>query len=504
MSRITYRANLSAKSFPFLSQNWGRTIIVPQYDNTFNRQVTSSADVDADVGIPQIYYCHNVMPEQQGFQSIGYTVVQLPAVVGTVQEQFLARDGVGNAVYLIVNSAGNVYRQLLGAWTYVQTLPAGIRTTAYISGVFYLYVAKQGCYIYDFASNTLVAVVLTTLIPANILGITTAAGYMIAWESSKVLWSSTITPADFTPDLVTGAGSGGVEGAKGAINLCAAQLLGFIVYTTNNAVAALFSGNARYPFNFREIVASGGLASLNQLAFDANSGSHYAYTTSGMQLISSSSTQSILPELTDFISGKLFEDYNEVTDVFTSTPLTQTLQKQVNMISDRYLIISYGITSLTHALVYDLVTKRWGKLKIPHVQCFEYQLPSASVIEIPRQSIAFLQVDGTMTTVDFSVTSATSAGVVALGKFQFVRPRMIQLDEIALENVEQGNTFSIYDLVTLDGKNGTKKTPTLLQSSGLFRKYGLESAVGINHSLVLKGAFSLVSLVLTFHIHGKS
>ena len=63
MSRITYRANLSAKSFPFLSQNWGRTIIVPQYDNTFNRQVTSSADVDADVGIPQIYYCHNVMPE---------------------------------------------------------------------------------------------------------------------------------------------------------------------------------------------------------------------------------------------------------------------------------------------------------------------------------------------------------------------------------------------------------------------------------------------------------
>jgi hypothetical protein len=503
MAQVTYRANLSAKAFPFLSQNWGRTVIVPQYDNTFSRQLASQEDSDKDVGIPQIYYCHNVMPHQQGFQSVGYTTL-VNGIVETFVQSGIIRDIGDNKTYVGVSSSGKLYVLNGGIWTYKGTygVPGAVVTFAYVSGTTYIYIANYGCLKYDFFSQTFVAVTLTGLDPTKILGVTYSAGYLVAWTNSTVAWSSTIDPTDFVPSLITGAGGGGVEGARGAINLCFAHTQGFIVYTTSNAVAALYSGNARYPFNFREIVASGGLDSSNQIAYDANSGNHYAYTTSGMQLVSTTQTQTILPELTDFIAGKLFEDYDENTDTFSSTPLTVTMQKQVQMVSDRYLIVSYGITSLTHALVYDLTDKRWGKLKIPHVQCFEYQLPSAGVTEIPRQSIAFLQLDGTMKVVDFSVTSLGTNGVLCLGKYQFVRQRILQLDEIAIEDVPAGASFTLYDLAALDGKNGVKDYPALLESNGLFRRYG-SRAEGLNHSLVLRGTFSLVSLVLTFNIHGK-
>jgi hypothetical protein len=503
MAQITYRANLSAKSFPFLSQNWGRSVIVPQYDNTFSRQLASQEDTDKDVGLPQVYYCHNVMPQAQGFQSVGYTTLQAGSVLSyPASDIFIVRDSSGNAVYLMKDTAGNIYRQSSGSWVFVQNVGTQTVTTAYVAGITYIYVATVGCYKYDFSLNALTAVTLTGLSTATILGITYSAGYLIAWSSNSVAWSSTIDPTDFTPSLTTGAGGGSVESLRGTITCCVAHTLGFIVYSTDNAVAALFTSNAKYPFQFREIVASGGLSSAAQVSFDANSGNHYAYTTSGFQLVSTSQTQTILQEATDFIAGKLFEDYDESTDTFSVTVLTSTLLKQINLVADRYLVVSYGISALTHAVVYDLTDKRWGKLKITHVKCFEYKLPAAGVTEIPRQSIAFLGLDGSIKSVDFSPASTNSSGVICLGKYQFQRARLIQLDEVNVENIQPSATFSAYALSAIDGKNQIKSSLGLLASSGLYRKYG-SRAIGINVSLVFKGAFNLVSLVLAFNIHGK-
>jgi len=519
VSQVVYRANLSAKSFPFISRNWGRTIVVPQYDNTFNRQVTSQEDTDKDAGIPQIYYCHNVMPNQQGLQSIGYTEI-IPAFGGSLFTQiFLLRDGDGNRAYLGVASDGGFYILIGTTWTLKATYIAGaLVTVAYVGGKSYIYVAGSGCYFYQFDIATLNPVTLTSLpvtgylntsVTPNVYvypidGISYAAGYMIAWSQNAVYWSSSLDggQTDFTPSLVTGAGGGPVESARGIITACVAHSLGFIVYTENNCIASLYTANSRYPFQFREIVASGGLSSITLVSYDANTSNQYAYTTSGLQTVSSNQTQTFLPEVTDFVSGQLFEDYDESTDTFSYSTLTDTLKKQINMVSDRYLVVSYGITSLTHALVYDLITKRWGKLKVSHVQCFEYSLTSVAVKEIPRQSLAFLKADGSVSVVDFSTTSSSTSGVVCLGKYQFVRSRLLQLDSIEIENIPLGGTFSLYDAVALDGKNTSKITPTLTYTSGLFRRYALR-AIGINHSLVLKGAFNLVSLVLTFNIHGK-
>lgn len=505
MSQVTYRANLSAKSFPFVSENFGRSIIVAQYDQNFSRAVTAEEDSDQDIGIPQLYYCHNVMPHAQGLQSIGYTSI-LPSVPGREDftQIFLLRDGADNKIYLGVTELGEFYvSDGTGApWIYKTIVGADkLVTVAYVSGISYIYVSNTGCYKYDFGLTAFVSVTLTGL-PSLATGVTYSAGYLIAWTKSAIYWSSTIDPTDFTPSLLTGAGGGAVESARGAINYCVPHNLGFIVGTADNCIAALFQQNTRYPFQFREIVSSGGMTSLDLVATDANSSNLYAYTTSGLQSISTTQTQTVYPEITDFISGRYFEDFDDTTKSFNTEVLSAAMQKKVAVVADRYLVISYGVSSLTHAIVYDFILKRYGKLKLDHVQCFTYHLAASGILETPRQSLAFLKANGSVVVVDFSIASPSLNGTMILGKYQFVRQRLLQLDQITLESVRANQEFELTVMTSLDGKNTVNVTPTLMYSSGLTREYGCRE-IGKNISLLFQGGFILDSLVLQFNIHAK-
>lgn len=506
MSQITYRANLSAKSFPFISENFGRSIIVPQYDQNYSRQVVSQEDVDQDVGIPQLYYGHNIMPHAQGVQSIGYTSI-LPEVSGVTNFTtiFLLRDGSDNKIFLGITTTGDFYvSDGTGApWVFKQSTVADkLITVAYVSGVTYIYVENTGCYKYNFSTGAFVSVTLSGLTAANITGITYSAGYLVAWTKSTVAWSSTIDPTDFVQSLTTGAGGGAVESARGAINYCVPHNLGFIVGTADNCIAALYQQNTRYPFQFREIVGSGGMTSLELVATDANSSNLYAYTTSGLQSISTTQTQTIYPEITDFISGRYFEDFDDTTKSFSTVVLNAPMQKKISVVADRYLVVSYGISELTHAIVYDFILKRFGKVKLTHVECFTYHLAASGIKEIPRQSLAFLTKAGAVSVVDFSIASPTLNGTAILGKYQFVRPRLLQLDTISVESSRQSQSFNLTVMTALDGKNTVNSTPYLSYSSGLVREYSCRE-IGKNISLLFQGGFILDSLILQFNIDGK-
>ncbi len=513
MAQIVYRGNLSTKTFPFISEHFGRSVIVGGPDQNFSRQLTSSEDPDKNIGIPQMYYCHNVMPTSEGVQSIGY-VDRLTGTSSGFIDEITLRDTTGNEVFYSHTSSGLNYVLPFGGteWVLINTIPgtAGVEVTnATINGQSYIYFANIGCYMYDAATNMLVPIVLTGLDPALIEGITSSFGYMIAWSPTSIAWSSTVEhlvptdPIDFVPSLVTGAGGGNVEAAKGKITLCKEHYLGFIIYTTDNAVASVYSGNARYPFNLRPIVNSGGLASQELISTDSGAGNHYAYTTSGLQLVSVSSTNTIYPELTDFISGEYFEDFNEITNTFITQSLTVSMKKEINLIADRYLVISYGTSQLTHAIVYDLAQKRMGKLKIIHTKCFEWKVLASSVDETPRQSIGFLQFDGSIKTVDFSYDSPTADGVMLLGKYQYIRTRMLMLEHVELENIKAGLVFGIKDLISLNGKTiSSVGNLELVENAGTYRKYNCRLS-GKNHTLVMTGGFYMSTIILTFNPTAK-
>ena len=510
MSQNATRGNLSAMAFPLLSELSGRGIIIKQTDQNYIAPIQPKEDNDRDIGVPSLYYCHNVIATSQGYQSINYSKIVQEVSAGTtnfVGVFSVLESSTSSRAYIGYDSAGNFYYSLdpFYSWVLIGALPAlagKTVTTAYINGLTYAYFAKVGCYKFNFTTHVLDAVTLTSLTPANILGITSVQGYLITWTASGIAWSSLIDPTDFTPSLVTGAGGGSVQGAEGDIVCCVPHTIGMVVYTTQNSVAAPTSGNARYPFNFRKLVASGGVASADLITYDANTGNHYTYTTSGLQLISLQQTQTVLPEVTDFLAGSIFEDFDELIEEFTTQELNSVMKKRFRLISDRYLIISYGITEYTHALVYDLSLKRWGKLKFTHTEVFEFSLIAAEIVETPRRSIAFLTKNGSVSVVKIDARDAGASGVLIVGKYQYVRTRMTTLETIDIENVIPGANISCVDFYSLHGKDTQIKVGTLLDSDTLSRRYGF-TVTGQNHSILVKGGFNLVTLVINTNINGR-
>lgn len=506
MAQQQYRANLLAANFPLLSENFGRTVIIPQYDQNASKAAdASNPDKTSNAGIPQMYYCHNVVPTQQGFQSVGFHT--LIAAIGGVTDfvSVLAlRDSSDNKAYLGYRADGSIYVSLspYSSWIYKGNIGANrLVTRAYVQGVTYIYSSGIGCYKYDFASNTVVSVNLAGLNAGAVIGVTSLSGYLIVWTATTFAWSAIANPTDFVPSLSTGAGSGAVEGAAGALVVCAAANIGILGYTTGNVVSANYTGNTNYPFIFRALPSSGGLKNAAHADYDSLSGQQYAYTTSGLQLFDVQKAQMVLPEITDFISGSEFEDCDTATGVFIKETLATAMVKAIKMVANRYLIISYGKTSFTHAIYIDTQLKRFGKFKIAHVDVIDLILGEESA-DIAKNSIGFVKNTGQVVTVDYDSSVEATDAVALLGKYQLSRSRLLQMDSIEFENIEAGDTFNVKLLASLDGRNTSAYNLVLAESAGFYRKYNCRE-VGVNHSLFLTGSFRLNTLILNFNVHGR-
>lgn len=510
MADLVYRGNLKAASFPLLSEFQGRTVIVKGQDQNFVSGLAAKESLDSSLGIPQIYYCHNVMPNDNGYQSIGYTAFSTAAagLTGSFVSVVRLSDSAGNIVQFAHSETGQLFVLKSGsaAWIDVTGTITGIAgkhmTVATVSGVTYIYFANVGCYSYDYSTDVVSAVTLTGLTASDIIGIAEARGYLIAYSKDAIAWSSVIDPTDFVPSLETGAGGGNIEEARGTIVTAIPVTTGLVLFTTANAVAAISSDNPRYPFNFSEIVGSGGLSDPEYASYDTNTGAVYAYTTSGLQVVSLKSANNAFPELTDFLSGSIFEDFNEISNTFSSTYLNASMIKRLTVVASRYLVVSYGVSTLTHAIVYDIAYKQFGRLKKEHVDCFEFSLYDQSLVETPRKSIGLIDATGVISVVDFDHHSPTSNGVILLGKFQYVRSRMLTLQGVDVENVRDDATFTLHDLPTIDGKTFQPAIVGYLSATAArARSYKFHNTA-MNHSILGKGKFNLNSIILTFTVHG--
>lgn len=512
MAVQTSRFNLSASQFPLLSELQGRTVIVGTHDQNYTpgQSLNPGADV-GEVGIPQLYYAHNVLPTPQGYQSVGYFPFALAQGTSfNFTYVFTVRDSNANIGTLGVTATGQIYLLQYGVNTWVSIVaPVGIAgarpTTAFVRGITYIYFAFVGCFVYDFPSFTMVPTTLTGLTPANIQGVTGSQGYLVAYDATSVVaWSSVITATDFTPSLTTGAGGGNVDGLTGRIMAAASIDGGIIIFSTNNAVAMIYQANSRYPFSFNPVANSGGLSNAANASYQALDSDHaYVYSTSGLQALDMNKAQFLLPAATEFLSGSRFEDFNESTNLLSITTLTTALQKQIAFIADRFVVVSYGINSLTHAIVIDVVLNRVGKLKINHIAMFEFQLYDQTIYETPKKSIGVMANDGTISLVSTDIGLSASNGVMILGKYQYVRPRLTTLQGVDIENVPDTSNFQIYDLATYDGKTFLPAVSGYTSgNTGLCQHYDFFST-GMNHSLLMKGRFNAVSGEISYNVAGK-
>lgn len=541
MPTISYRANTLSQHFPFLSMHHGRTIIVPKQDQAFALRANvlgNPADEDKDIGIPQAYYMHNVMPVSEGLRSIGFTQ-QIAGIPGKIDFNAMAilRDPNENRfLYSPSNGANYVFDGNVGAWasiplrSAINPFPTNslVVTIAYVNGHTYVCYKNTGIFEYNSTTKVFDVVTLTGVVAANLNGITSSNGFLIGWNDFNVFRSSGLDPLNLTPDITTGAGFSIPQDIKGKIVICLPVSTGFIIYTTANAIGASFTQNIRFPFNYIEIMGSGGIIPPTQIFWQYNGPYHYIWTRAGLQRVDKSNAIPSFGDITDFLSDKIFEDYDEVNDVFVQTNLGGNLLVQVSVIEKRFLVVSYGIVEFTHALIYDLIYKRWGKIKLTHVAAFEFFIPSifndvtwnnfgvtiwdglgattwndlASQLlpaEHAKQTLAFLQKDGTVQTINFDLTQLACAGVCVLGKYQYVRERLLQLNEIEVNSIPAGSNFTLKVLPSMDGSTLLPAvTPYLAINSGKYRKYQCD-VWGKNHSIVAKGSFDLSSLELTMN-----
>lgn len=507
MAQRFYSVSLKDQDFPMLSEQQMRTTIV-----------TESGKVPTQGSSPGVAYCHNVMPSKYGLDSISY-LSTIPAFAGlpgnvNMTDVRVVYGDVRSKLYLAWDSLGNIYALLAGASAWI-TVPATVPATGgvgfstesitigTVNGISHIMFSTIRAFTYNETTDSLDAVTLTGLTIGDILGVVASSGYLIAYTTEAIAWSSTITPTDFVPSPVTGAGGGNVAGIAGVILFITSNTLGVLISTAANTIAGTYTGNAQFPFKFREVTDSKGGIRLDAVAYEANSAQQFIYSKAGLQIVTSQKAEVILPEVTDFLAGGRFEDYNEVTRLYEVTDLspTEPMLKKIKFIASRYLIISYGLpgTGFTHALVLDIALKRLGKLKINHTDVFEYV---GSQNEPSKESIAFLLKTGEVQVLDFS-SDVDASGVVILGKLQFSSTRFITLLGVEIENVQDGVVLDVTSQLSLNGKTFTVVSPTGVPSAATdYREYPFMST-GKSHSLAIVGQFNLTTVLARYATAGR-
>lgn len=474
MAQQQYRINLAEVAFPFLSTDETRDVMY------------------GDSGaVPKIYFGQNVMPFKEGIRSVGFSTA-VPSVGTDLIDVRIVYSSSRVRCYLAWASNGDVYCLKDGAWQAVSsepTLPTGFSIPDDVSigtckGVSYIFYKQTGGYTFDYATLTFSAVTFNDLNTSEVLAISSSFNYLIAVSEYTVAWSSLIDPTDFAADSVTGAGSGDIPDIDGAISFVTPSPKGFLLYAEANIVAATYTGNSQYPFKFREVIGSKGGISLDSITYEANTDTQFAYTTGGLQAVSTEAIQPVLPELSDFFANGVVEDFSD--GEFSYTSVDDMLVK-LKLVSSRYLVASYGVTSYTHAIILDTFLNKLGKVKIAHTDVFEYG----------RAGIAFVCAGGEVKRLDYDKAEES---VALLGKLSFSRSRTTTLLEV---EVESAGDMTVVDYPSLNGKAlGVRVVGYQQELSDSYGKW-LFKATAVTHSLMLSGAFKANTVLMTYTINGR-
>lgn len=405
MAQNRISLNLSAADFTLSYRFKGPSVIIPGQDqNAAQAQAWFTGEsVQRGVNIPQMAYCENTVPTQEGYRSVAYRYfIEPPETAERFVKILPVFDGNANSAILGVTADRKLYivsAYTAGIWDPV-SIPADLTwntfegiTTAVVLGFIIVHIKGVGILTLDVPAGVLSNQnsYVSGIDPTRITGVCSSKGYLIAYDATTVYWSSTENPLDFTPSLITGAGSGKPEGAKGKIVLCKEISQGFIIYCDVNIISAAYSNNKSIPWVFAVLSAGSGIRHEDAVAYDLNMTNHFAWTSAGLLGIELHKASPILPQVTDFIASGL----SDTSVGYDSMPTTEfeDVEKEVRiaMIANRYVCISFGylgeavpeerrVPRLKQSFIWDTQLKRWGKLNIDHIQIFEAPFTASSAV----------------------------------------------------------------------------------------------------------------------------
>lgn len=489
MAQQIYRLALQNADFPMLRAHAGRTVIVPNQDAALqdNQSIPRYK--------PKLIYAHNVLPTSEGLRSVGYLQAVAAAVIPATDfdEVWDIADAAGNQGLFSPAGGKNYFAPSATlVWASTSPMAANSTTRGKWAGQTFICRKLEAIYEIDCLTGAMTALVVAGIVPAtDIWGITSANNYLIAWNKDTIFWCNPENPADWVPSLITGAGSEIPTELRGEIVACYPALNGFYVYTTENIILATYSGNTQYTWIYKDIAGALAIVDAENVTHAAVDLYNVAMTIGGLIRFSSQGAETFYPEVSDFLSGEHYEDFNSGTATFTDTPaLGIKLPNRVTRIGTRYLAISYGNVAgaFTHALIYDFAVKRWGKLKIAHVYCFP--LPSFAGAEQLEQ-ISFLAANGTISKVSSAYATAATDAVVIIGGISVTRGTTLTLHEV---DVDAGaGAIVVKDLPSFDGKTYQPAVTLVVGADGNYPA----RISALQHNIVISGSFQLTSMQAT-------
>lgn len=534
MAKYRFQGALNAASFPLVSSFQSRTVVQPQLDtNVKTNQAFYGTQESADYSIPQLLYCENVLPTAEGLMSVGYTDV-IEGIPGETDfDQVITLRDADENTFLFVPAGGKnyIYNALTGLWESTNPISAeGIQVSrAYVNGRTFVCYSGVGIYEYDSGAGTFLPVTVLGLSADQLQGIGSSNNYLLVYDSITVHWSSLINPLDFVPSLTTGAGFAIPQDVKAGITAILGTAGGFLICTSKNVVAAVYSQNSRAPFNFKEVANSGGIQTYEQTTLDQTSGMQYIWGTAGLQSLTAQKADILSAELNDFLAGRVWERWDrESKQLKFERDGSIEFSVKLAYVGSRYLVISYatgGAAIFDYALVYDTALKRWGKLKVDHVDCFYFGYPAlvgdlsydelagtsydalsltsydgladgVRPFQPSKAALAFLKPDGSVKLATPDYNKQDQAGVVIFGKFQLTRARLMTIQKLSLEGIYGTNDLVVTAIASSNGKALDTASPMQCLYAGDQVKEYARRLTGLNVSLAVEGSFALTSYLL--------
>ena len=532
MSRIPVRITLDSANVPMLSTASGPTVVYVKEGMAKLRQEVKPTEAPWELTEPQLIFAENIMPIPRGLSSITYSS-KVSGITGvtTFSKAGLYRTSNNAVGYWAVTTTGKLYtspvtginwtERTVGGW------PTGWGITVVkINGNTYFYVSFFGCYKFN-DDGTISAIALTGLTPASIKGIAGAVGRLFAYSSTFLHYCSEVDIFDFTPSLVTGAGSTQIQYVRGDILLVEGTSFGLFIYSKENVVSCQETGNIAAPYLFTDVENSAGISDLELVASAPGLDAAYAFGSGGLQLVNVKTATPIFPEISDFIASKVIESYDYSLHKIVKSLFLDRLQVKLSYICSRYFVLSYGVSSLTHMLVYDLALRRWGKLRRDHVDVFtvsealtanqfltyDEMVAGMDMAVIPidetkaqvsallsnLETFAVMSSNGSISIVDFNVMeSSTAEAVSVFGRIQLRRGRDSSLQEVQVEGLSNANFSYVGDSVTVKGTSWIAPNELYLDNFDEYSMTGVYfgDTVGTNHALHIEGAFDLTGLTI--------
>lgn len=566
MATFQFRLNVTAAFFPFLSYQGGATVISGQQDTYYRTPNAYSGETaDKNLGIPQILFGENFLPVSYGFQSIGFNNVTpgFPSGLDEADQIVMFISPTGRRYHVNFNRAnGNlwIYSPELGVWQLAWTFPAGGHSqlsVAFVKGRCFFYCRGVGA-LYEFGgfnsiTNLFKILVILPLAIADMSifqCIVGANNYLILVDVDQVVYtipdSGYGTTPDFTPSLgPTGAATESPSVLRGKILWSLPTQDGYYLFTSTSIVAAYYSNNIRFPWTYRELERSAPITSLDAIAVDREGYPAYANTTGGILKIGKSQCTPMHPEATEFFGGARYEYYDWPSRSILTRDTASPINIGLSYVGGRWLVLSYGAQGevFTHAIIWDELLKRWGKVALLHARVVEFfgipsndgstgmgatyqDLLDATLtyqdlldrgltyadlggagfdgdpdLALQYRSLGFVAPSGVIQLVDFTLASTgDNISVIMIGRIQLTRNHRFKIVDVYTENLNEGNITlrsNLRILSTKDMRNAKKITSGYIKSAeNSMVHHQFFGCEGWNHTLIYEGDFDLSTIVV--------